>query len=389
MNKRVWFILATLGIALGGVAVWFTTRSQPAEQIINPPPETVVVSEDEPTLVPTVILANLTNVWDVGFLPNRTMLFTERAGTISKLEEGKKVIIHDVSDVLARGEGGLMGLAIDPGFENNRFIYACYNTPDDIRVSRWKVNNDVSGLTDQVDIVMGMPVNKTTFPGRHSGCRPRFGADGNLWIGTGDVAIGTNPQDPKSLGGKILRVTREGLPVKGNAEPPFDPRVYSYGHRNTQGLAMFDSVKNGSYGFSVEHGTARDDEVNQLIMGNFGYNPVPGYNEAVDMTDIEKYPGAVGAVWSSGTPTIAPSGATILTGLNWKRYNGALAMAVLKDKYVHVFTLDQTGKITGEKPFFINEFGRIRSVVMGPNNKLYITTDNGNGEDVIVEVATQ
>ena len=104
----------------------------------------------------------------------------------------------------------------------------------DVRVVRWTINSGVTALTNRTDIVTGIPVSS----GRHSGCRPRFGPDGRLWIGTGDAAVATNPQDPQSLGGKVLRVDTNGKGVAGNAPAPFDPRIYTYGHRNVQGLAF-------------------------------------------------------------------------------------------------------------------------------------------------------
>ena len=211
----------------------------------------------------------------------------------------------------------------------------------DVRVVRWRVNNAVTALGSRTDIVTGMPVNTTGQTGRHSGCRIRFGPDGNLWVGTGDAATGTVPQNPTSLGGKVLRVNTDGQGVPGNAKPPFDPRIYTYGHRNVQGIA-FD--KDGR-AFSIEHGTGRDDEVNRLVAGaNYGWDPVPpgggaGYDESQPMTDFTKFPNARKAVWSSGNPTIAPSGGTFLNGSQWAGWDGALAMAVQKDQHLRVLAL--------------------------------------------------
>ena len=339
-----------------------------------------------PQLTEEVVMSGLSNVWDIGFLPDGTALFTERAGTISKIAGNNKQVIHTVTGIYAKGEGGLLGLVVDPDFSKNRYIYACYSTDKDVRVGRWKVNADISGLEEQQNIVTGMPVNTRFFPGRHSGCRPRFGADGYLWIGTGDVAGGTNPQDPKSLGGKVLRVDRNGKGAPGNFGGEFDSRIYNYGHRNVQGLAMYDQPKNGLYGYSIEHGPDKDDELNPLKLGNMGWNPVPLYNELVPMTDKQKYPDAIDPVWTSGGSTIAPSGMTFISGKKWKSLEGRLAMAVLKNKHVRVFELDDSGKPKSEEVLFLNKYGRIRSVVMGPENNLYLTTDNGDGQDEIIRV---
>jgi glucose/arabinose dehydrogenase len=388
-GRRDYILLAAVGVIAVGMLAWFLLKVQksiaPAPAGSNQP--AISESTKIPELDKQTIIEGLSNVWDVGFLPDSTMLFVERAGTVGKVSDGKKVVLHSVPDVYARGEGGLLGFVVDPDFSKNRYVYACYDTDEDIRVSRWKVNDEVSALTEQQDIVTGMPVNTSSFPGRHSGCRPRFGPDGVLWIGTGDVAVGTNPQDPKSLGGKILRVDRDGKAADGNIGGEFDPRIFSYGHRNLQGLAMLPAEKYGVLGFSVEHGSTEDDEVNPLKSGNMGWNPVPGYNESVPMTDKEKYPDAIEPIWKSGKPTIAPSGATFLLGDKWHAYNGQIAMAVLKGQHLRILKLDEKGSLKDEDELFKNEFGRIRSAVLGPTMDLYLTTDNGAGKDKIIRIS--
>ncbi|MES2971117.1 MAG: PQQ-dependent sugar dehydrogenase [Patescibacteria group bacterium] len=391
MGKRDWIVTAFIVLVGLGLAGFLQNSLKSGLKPANISTSTLSTGAQavEPKLTSETLLSGLSNVWDIGFLSDGTALFTERSGTISKIDNNKKVVVYTVNDVVAKGEGGLMGLVVDPDFTTNRFVYACYNTANDIRVSRWKVDATATALTDQINIITGMPVNKTTFPGRHSGCRPRFGADNKLWVGTGDVAIGTNPQDPKSLAGKILRVDRDGKAAEGNLSAPFDARIYSYGHRNVQGLALLNEPKNGVFGYSVEHGSARDDEINPMKSGNFGRDPIPGYNDNAPMTDKTKFPQAIEAVWSSGEPTIAPSGATIITGNKWGTYEGSLVVAVLKAKHLRLFTFDQSGKITAEKELFKEEFGRIRSAVMGPNNDLYLTTDNGNSSDKITRVTVK
>lgn len=382
-------LLLIILLVISVMGFWYYLRLQNAVAPVSPPNSpTSDVTGQVPELVDSVIAEGLSNVWEVDFLPDKTLVFTERAGTISKLSDGKKVVIHTIPDIYARGEGGLMGMAVDPEFERNRFIYTCYNTSGDIRISRWKINDGVTALTDKTDILTGMPANTTTFPGRHSGCRLAFDKQNNLWVGTGDVAIGTNPQNPKSLGGKILRIDRDGKAVAGNLSEPFDARIFSYGHRNTQGLALFDEPKDGSFGYSSEHGPDRDDEINQLVSGNFGWNPVPGYNERVLMTDRQQYPAAIESVWSSGQPAVAPSGAAIIRGAKWKAYESQLAVVFLRSQHMKLFGFDADGrKILSQKELYKNEFGRLRTVVMGPDDDLYVATDNGNGKDKIIRIS--
>jgi glucose/arabinose dehydrogenase len=344
-----------------------------------------------PPLTTTTVVSGLDHPWDVGFASG-TMIYTERPGRISAFVSGQKRLLAAPSDVVQASEAGMMGLAIDPAFASNRYIYTCFASTrggpnNDVRVVRWKVDAGFTTLTDRTDIVTGAPVNTSGQLGRHSGCRPRFDLGGRLWIGTGDAATGTVPQDPRSLGGKILRVNRDGSAAAGNPGGVLDPRIYSYGHRNTQGIAFRST---DGLGISTEHGPDRDDELNRLVTGNFGWDPVfpggtPGYNEQVPMTDLRKFPSAVRAIWSSGTPTVAPSGATFLTGSRWKRWNGALAVAMLKGSRLLIVALDTQARITGTAVAITNQ-GRLRSAVQGPDGNLYLTTDNGNGTDKILKV---
>lgn len=334
-------------------------------------------------LTVTTVLGGLDRPWDLAFTPGGNVVFTERVGRINILFGGQRRVLATPSDVVAVGEGGMMGLAVDPAFSSNRRIYTCFVSNRsgglDVRVVRWRVNEAVTGLTDRTDILTGLPANPT---GRHSGCRLRFGPDGHLWIGTGDAAQGTNPQSPTSLGGKVLRITTNGAGAPGNAGPPFRPEIYSYGHRNVQGIAFAPSGQ----AYAIEHGTDRDDEVNRLVRGgNYGWDPVPGYDETRPMTDLTKFPTAQVAVWSSGFPTIAPSGGTFVTGSQWAGWDGALAMAVLKGQQLRVLALDENGTTVTQQWTDITDRGRLRVAVQGPDGDLYLTTDANPGAILRVE----
>jgi glucose/arabinose dehydrogenase len=342
----------------------------------------------------------LTKPWDIAFTPDGTMLFTEKPGRINALIGGVRQTMHTPTDVVNWGEGGMLGMAVDPEFATNRYIYTCFNSnvsgTNDVRVARWTVNADYTALADRTDIVTGLPVNTAGQLGRHSGCRPRFGPDGNLWIGTGDAATGTNPQDPNSLGGKVLRVDRDGDGVAGNPgvddpDSPLRDEIYTYGHRNVQGLAFRPS---DGQAFSVEHGTGCDDEVNMLVAGgNYGWDPVPvgggpGYNEATPMTDLTKFPDAIPAVWSSGCPTIAPSGATFLSGPQWKDWNNDLAVAILKDHHLRILQFDAAGTNTGFATRF-TDGTRLRVAVQGPDGNLYLAQDLNTNASILKVVPSE
>jgi glucose/arabinose dehydrogenase len=341
----------------------------------------------EPPMTVTPVVTGLDHPWDVGFAGN-TMVYTERAGRISAFVGGQKRLLADPPDVFTLGESGMLGLAVDVAFASNRYIYTCYASTlgnggnGDVRLVRWTVNADFTALTNRTDIVTGMPLN--TVSGRHAGCRPRMDAQGRLWVGTGDAAMGTVPQSPTSLGGKVLRVNRDGSPVAGNPGGALDPRIWSYGHRNVQGVAI---RPDDGLGVTVEHGSNRDDELNLMVTGNFGWNPVgSAYNEAVPMTDLAQFPNAVGAFWSSGTPTTAPSGATFLQGAKWRSWERGLAVAHLKRRLLLVYRLNALGGIE-DVGIGIDDRGRLRSAVLGPDQDLYIATDNGGGNDVILRLS--
>jgi glucose/arabinose dehydrogenase len=194
-------------------------------------------------------------------------------------------------------------------------------------------------------------------------------------VGTGDAANGTNPQDTASLGGKVLRVDR----FTGAAAPdnPFGLRWYTLGHRNVQGLAF----RPGSgTPYSIEHGTSRDDEVNLLVRaGNYGWDPTPGYNESKPMT----FPGGIPAVWSSGAPTIATSGAVFLQGPQWRDWDGQLAMCALAGAQLRVIQLDGSGTVLLAQSVALTGFGRLRTPVQGPDGNLYVTTSNGVNDQIL------
>ena len=325
--------------------------------------------------------------WDVAFTPDGTMLFTQRSGALGvRRTDGRvvKSISADLADVKARGEGGLMAILVDPDFSSNRRFYTCQrrSDPSEVQVIAWTMNNDYNGATRVADpLIGGIPAGN----GYHNGCRLRFGPDGHLWVATGDASQGANPQDLSSLGGKVLRVDAStGGGATGN---PFSdaPLVYTYGHRNIQGLALRAGTRQM---WSVEHGPTVDDEINLLSAGgNYGWDPVPGYNQRVPMTDLKKYPGAIPAKYSSGSSTLATSGGIFLGGSNWRNWEGRLAVAALKNRQLYLFAFDENGEFQSRLsvPELKETYGRLRTPMMGPDGALYLTTSIGE-DDMILKV---
>ena len=358
------------------------------------PTATAATAAAPPRLQVTPVVTGLDIPWDVAFTPDRTMLYTQRAGKlIARLPNGTShTLFTRPGNFWASGETGLMGLVVDPDFAGNRTFYTCQgnktgNAKPDVRVVKWTLNTASTKATRVADIVTGIG----TSSGRHGGCRLRFDNSKTLYIGTGDAAIGTNPQDLTTLNAKVLRVNRDGSPAAGN---PFlsdknanTKKIYSYGHRNVQGLALRPRTNDM---WSVEQGTYRDDEVNRPVAGgNYGYNPVPGYNESVPMTDLKKYPKAIPAVYSTGDPTLALSGGAWISGAAWGSLNGTFVAAALKATSLRALIISADDRLLSARsiPELDGRYGRLREPVMGPDGALYVTTSNGGGKDQILRVA--
>ena len=348
-----------------------------------------------PPLSVTTIASGLDIPWDVKSIGGGRLLITERTSRRLLLWEGGQVrqVAFPSSTVWASGETGLMGLAVDPGFSSNRRFYTCQGGfrgagVHDVRVNAWTLNAALTSARLSRTLVHGLPATS----GRHGGCRLLITDYGALMVGTGDAATGTNPRNLSSLGGKTLRLNRlTGAPWPSN---PFirsrslNARyVTSFGHRNVQGLAQ---RSDGSI-WAVEQGTFRDDEVNRISAGgDYGYHPVPGYNEQVPMTD-QRLPGTqVNARWRSGDPTIATSGAAWVLGRQWGANNGTLAVAALKAERVLFMRFSSAGTLQYVRtPAALRQFGRLRSVTRLGNGDLLVTTSNGGGNDRVLRVRPQ
>ena len=347
-----------------------------------------------PDLQVDTLVSDLTIPWGIAFAPDGTMLFTQRGGVLSsRLADGTvQTVTADLSDLFAGRTTGLMGIVVDPNFAVNRRFYTCQgHTGPEVQVIAWTINSTYTEATRVADpLVEDILVRSDGF---HGGGRMRFGPEGYLWIAVGDAGTGTVPQDLSALGGKVLRVD----PATGAApmDNPFPGSlVYSYGHRNVQGLALRPGT---SQMWSVEHGPRVDDEINLLVAGgNYGWDPVPNnagdppYNELeVPMTDLEKFPDAVEAKWSSGSSILANSGGIFLEGEQWGVWEGRLAVATLKDRKLRLFEFTPDGAFVSQVivPELDGAFGRLRTPMLGPDGALYVTTSNGGGADRILRIA--
>ncbi|MGY1635196.1 PQQ-dependent sugar dehydrogenase [Geodermatophilus sp. SYSU D00742] len=398
MRARLTCLVVAVALAGGcssGAAAPPTITRTPSPGTGGPPPTaTSVPPAVAPALDVTVLADGLDHPWDVAQAPDGTLLVDERGGGLTAVLPDGTVqdVVADFDDLFATGETGLMGLVLDPAFEQNRRFYTCQGRESgggrSIAVVAWTVDAAWRSATRVADPLLGgIPVNERS--GRHGGCRLRFDPTGAMLVGTGDTTVAENPQDLGTLAGKVLRIdAATGAPAAGN---PFGDRagaaaaVWSYGHRNVQGLA----VRPGSgQVYAAEQGTARDDEVTLLRPGgNGGYRPGPGYDERVPMTD-PSLPDVLPATWASGDPTIATCGITFLEGDQWQAYEGLLLVGVLKDRGVLALRVADDGALLEQfrLPELEGRYGRIRTVQQGGDGALYVTTDNGDAADQLLRV---
>jgi len=296
----------------------------------------------------TTLAKNLEVPWAMDFLPNGTMIFTERVGRVNLLESNgsvNKVADINVSQV---SESGLLGVAVDPNFTQNGYIYLYYTHDGGVnRISRFVLNDSLNNETVLLDNIPGGPI--------HNGGRLKFGPDGKLYATTGESGNANLAQDINSTGGKILRLNPDGTVPSDN---PFGNYVYGFGNRDPQGLAW---NTNGIL-YESEHGSNMNDEINIITKGgNYGWPIIQGNeNQSGYISPIRVYTDF----------TLAPSGIAF--------YQDKLYVTGLRGSQLRVLNLSGDGKsITGES-VLINDMGRIRDVVVH-DGFLYVSTSNRDG----------
>ncbi len=342
-----------------------------------------------PALRVQTLARDLATPWDVARLPQGQLLVTERNDArllVIDPGRGTRTVVGRPSGAWVSGETGLMSVELDRGFARTGRFYTCQGWTDgarrDVRVVAWRLNAAHTRAREVGTLLQGIDASS----GRHGGCRLLAVSDGSLLVGTGDAAVGRNPQDLRSLAGKTLRLDpRTGAPWATNpwvrAANLHRRYVWTYGHRNVQGLA---ERADGTL-WSAEHGPNRDDEVNRLRRGgNYGWNPVPGYDESVPMTDVGLPGRQWEAAWRSGAPTLAVSGAAWVHGRRWGRLDGTLAVAGLKSSRLVFMRFDRAGTLRWTcSPEELQQDGRLRSVHSTPAGALLVTTSNGSADQVL------
>ncbi|MQA86265.1 MAG: PQQ-dependent sugar dehydrogenase [Streptosporangiales bacterium] len=303
---------------------------------------------------PRVLARDLEVPWGVAFMPDGDALVTERDSTrlLRVTPSGEVSEVGQVRGAEPQGEGGLLGVAVSPSFARDRWVYAYYTSSSDNRIVRFRYRPD-GPLGPQQVLVDGIPHAPI-----HNGGRLAFGPDGMLYAATGEAGLLDPAQDRDSLGGKILRMTPDGEPAPDN---PFGSLVWSYGHRNVQGLA-FDAEDRL---YATEFGQNRFDEINRIRPGrNYGWPEVEGMGD----TDGGRYTNPL-LTWT--TAEASPSGAAIAGGSLW--------VAALRGERLWQVPLGRDGKLSQPRALYDGEYGRLRTVVVAPSGQLWLTTSNQDG----------
>jgi glucose/arabinose dehydrogenase len=318
-----------------------------------------------------VAATGLATVWAIDFAPDGRIFLTERAGRIRVIQDGRLLsepwmVLDDVVEI---SEAGLLGLALDPGFATNGYVYVAYT----YRAPNGALANKLVRLREDLELQRGafdaVVLDGIRGANNHDGGRVKFGPDGHLYWTMGESGDRPLSQDLSSWNGKILRLAPDGS-IPGYGPFPGSP-VYSYGHRNPQGLAWHPVT--GDL-FSTEHGPSGQetccDEVNLVSPGgNYGW-PQSFGEQVAD--------GTVAPVIQSGRTTWAPGGATFVTRGPW---TGSLVFTGLRGQALYRLILDDADPraVRGFETHFSGAFGRLRDVVEGPDGALYVATSNRDG----------
>ncbi|MDH3277020.1 MAG: PQQ-dependent sugar dehydrogenase [Nitrosopumilus sp.] len=314
------------------------------------------------------IAENLDIPWSITWTPDGTIFFTERNGNLRVIQDG--IILEKPALSLEVGgvEGGLLGITLDPNYSENHYIYLYYTYNNFLETKNKVVRYIESNLVLSEDKVLIEDIPGGPF---HDGGRIKFGPDGKLYITTGDAGKAELAQDKNSFAGKILRVNSDGSIPSDN--PISDSPIYSYGHRNPQGLD-WDELGNlvaTEHGPSGWHGVAHD-EINVIIPGaNYGWPDIIG---------SETMEGLVTPILNTGDDTWAPSGAEFYDGDKFPQWSGKFFVATLRGSHLHIIDFDlENNKVISDQKLFEGDFGRLRDVTTGPDGYLYVLTSNQDG----------
>lgn len=326
-----------------------------------------------------IVKRSLNHVWEMVWGPDDHIWFTERNGRISKMNpvNGNIVFSAPVSEVESNGEGGMLGMALHPDFNTNGLLYVVYNynsgTGYREKLVRYHFLNN--SLTNPITLIDNIPASSI-----HNGSRVRVLND-KIYFTTGDASTSQNSQNVSSRSGKVLRLNPDGT-IPADNPVPGNP-MWSYGHRNQQGLVYANNKW-----YSSEHGPSIEDEVNIVEKGrNYGWpnvnGPCDGSETSFCSANNVKEP-----IWSSGNSTIAVCGIDYYDHDRIPQWKNSILMTTLKDQSLRQLKLSADGNsVTSTSTFFKNQFGRLRDICISPAGRVYICTSDGGNNDMIIEIS--
>ncbi|WP_246723641.1 PQQ-dependent sugar dehydrogenase [Rhizobium sp. ARZ01] len=336
------------------------------------------------SLLVEALASGLDHPWSVEVLPDGAYIVTERSGSLRIIRNGKvSAPIHGVPRVFARGQGGLLDLALSPNFATDRTLYLTYSKPGSggtgTALARATLAADEKSLENFRQI---FTMNRSSRKSQHFGSRIAIAADGSLFFGIGDRGDRARAQDPRDHAGSVLHINADGSIPGSNPFAGHDvglPEIWSKGHRNPQGIDI--DPKDGRL-VTVEHGARGGDEINYPQPGkNYGW-PVITYGKDYSGAEIGEGTAKDGYeqpayYWD---PSIAPGALAVYRGAMFPEWDGNLLVAALKYQMLVRLERDESGAIVGEERMFDGAYGRFRDVRVAPDGAVLLLTDEGNGQ---------
>ena len=342
-----------------------------------------VIVQNPPAKNIRILKSDLNYPWEILWGKDDYIWMTERGGRISKLDPktGNILFSASVPEVVSNNEGGMLGMVQHPDFLLNGLFYVVYDYMNDGKYQEKMVqmkysNNSIRTVMTLIDHIPAYAI--------HNGSRLWIttGTDQRIFMTTGDASVGENAQKLTSLSGKVLRMNLDGSIPSDNPIP--GSPIWSYGHRNPQGMVMAKGIL-----YASEHGPDIEDEINIIEKNrNYGWPNVNGPCDRLSEKIFCSANNVKEPIWSSGSSTIAVCGLDYYSGNLIADWKNCLLMCTLKDASLRVLHLSPDGlSVISKQMFFKSKWGRLRDICISPDGKVYLCTSNGNNEDVLVEIS--